>query len=88
MFRYTRAALVSFGLIAVGVGLAVPLLVRWASDGFTFSRDVEPLNHLAVGGSAFAVIGFATFTFTLMLHALSLRGWRRVDVDLADGSQR
>jgi glycosyltransferase involved in cell wall biosynthesis len=86
MFRYTRTALVSFGLIALGIGMAVPLLVRWASDGFTFSRDVEPLNHLAVGGSAFAVIGFATFTFTLVLHALSLRGWRHVDVDLADGS--
>lgn len=85
MFRYTRTALISFGLVLVGMALAVPLIVRWATDGFTFSGKVEPLNHLAVAGCGFAVVGFATFTFTLVLHALSLRGWRKqVAIDLSD----
>lgn len=88
MFPYTRTALISFALVALGVGMAIPLLVRWASDGFTFSEGIEPLNHLAVGGSVLAVVGFATFTFTLVLHAMSLRGWRRVDIDLAEGGHR
>lgn len=83
-FRYTRAAGISFGLMGVGLLLSIPRLVRWISDGFTFTSEVDLLNHLAIFGIELGVFGFSTFTFTLVLHALALRGWRRPDVDLTD----
>lgn len=78
LFRYTRAAVVSFSLLGLGALACVPLVVRWASDGFTFDdSSISPWNHLAVTGLVAAVVGFATFTFTLVLHAITLKGWRR-----------
>ena len=71
-------------MIAIGAIACLPLVVRWAGDGFTFAGNrVSPWNHLAVSGLAVAIIGFATFTFTLVLHAMTLKGWRkRPAVDL------
>ena len=84
LFRYTRAAIAAFSMIAIGAVACLPLIVRWAGDGFTFAGNrVSPWNHLAVSGLAVAIIGFATFTFTLVLHAMTLKGWRkRPAVDL------
>ncbi len=79
IFRYTRASITSFGLIFAGILACVPLAWRWGREGFTFEDTaVSPLNHLAVTGLVSAVIGFATFTFTLVLHAMTLKGWRRL----------
>ena len=74
-FPYNRSVGAAFGLMAVGVGLAVPLTARFLRGGLAFEDDVVPLNHLAVTGLLFGIAGFATFTFTLVLHAAVLPRW-------------
>jgi hypothetical protein len=67
----------SIGLMVVGLGLGVPLAARYVADGLTFKRDVLPWSHLAVVGLLALIAGFATFTFTLVLHAAAQPGIRR-----------
>ena len=71
-FRYTRAASVSMALMALGSLLGLPFLFAYIGNGFDFVEDVTARGHLAVLGLFIAIVGFTTFTFTLMLHALSL----------------
>jgi glycosyltransferase involved in cell wall biosynthesis len=75
-FRYTRAAAVSAVLWLVGLALGAPLIITYLSDGLRLKPGIEPLNHLAVTGLMVSVIGFVTFTFTLVLHASALPRWR------------
>jgi glycosyltransferase involved in cell wall biosynthesis len=78
-FRYTRTAALSFAAMFAGLCLSLPRLVRWISDGFTFTTEVDFLNHLAIFGIELGVVGFTTFTFMLVLHAIGLRNWGRND---------
>jgi hypothetical protein len=55
----------------VGIGLALPLIIRYIEQIPTFSPGVVP-SHLAVTGVMLVVFGFMTFTFTLVLHAVIL----------------
>jgi glycosyltransferase involved in cell wall biosynthesis len=69
VFSYTRSVVLSCLSVAVGAGLALPLIVQYVRSGLRLSGDVFPLNHLAVTGLLFVLAGFMNFTFTLALHA-------------------
>jgi glycosyltransferase involved in cell wall biosynthesis len=69
MFSYTRSVLCSALAVAVGAGLAVPLLSWYIRAGFRLTDDVFPTTHLAVTGLLLVIGGFMNFTFTLALHA-------------------
>jgi glycosyltransferase involved in cell wall biosynthesis len=72
-FRYTRTTLVAFAMFVAGVGLAVPLAVRWITDDFKLPGLLSEINYLAIFGLLLAIASFMTFTFTLVLHALAAR---------------
>ena len=55
---------------AVGALATLPLLVRYASRDFTLTEGDLPVAHLAIAGLTLGIIGFATFAFTLLLHAV------------------
>jgi len=74
-FRYNRAMGASVALVLAGIALAAPLVVRYLQGGLRLSGRVEPWNYLAVTGVLSAIAGFATFTFTLVLHAATLPRW-------------
>lgn len=74
-WRYTRTTLISFAMAIVGVLLMVPYAVMFVEGGFDFNTSPTLQLHLAVVGILFGVAGFATFTFTLMLHAMTLPRW-------------
>ena len=74
VFPYTRTVFGSAGLFAAGVGMAVPLLLRYL-DGLALDR-IDWQNHLAVVGLMAIIGGFVTFTFTLIVHAVALYGRR------------
>jgi TRAP-type C4-dicarboxylate transport system permease small subunit len=67
IFAYTRSALIAFGLVIVGIGLAVPLVVSYFSNDFQLTPATAE-NHLAVTGLALAITGAQVFVFTLLLH--------------------
>jgi glycosyltransferase involved in cell wall biosynthesis len=67
-FPYTRTALIAFGLVLVGIALAMPLLVSYVDNDFKLSSAVSTENHLAVTGLAIAICGAQLFIFTLLLH--------------------
>jgi glycosyltransferase involved in cell wall biosynthesis len=73
VFRYTRAMGVSGGLIAAGLGAAAGLIYRYLSDGLVLPPAHATINHLAVTGVLFMIMGFMTFVFTLLLHATGVR---------------
>ena len=69
MFSYTRSVVLSAAAVAVGAGLAAPLLFWYIRAGFRLTDDVFPTTHLAVTGLLLVIAGFMNFTFTLALHA-------------------
>jgi glycosyltransferase involved in cell wall biosynthesis len=72
LFRYDRAVVVSALLFATGVGLFIPLLVKYFGSGLTLPPSISAINHLAVTGILLIILSFSLFTFTLMIHAAIL----------------
>jgi hypothetical protein len=64
---------VSGGLFAAGLGAAGGLIYRYLSNGLVLPAAHTTINHLAVTGVLFMIMGFMTFVFTLLLHATSVR---------------
>lgn len=73
VFAYTRAVLTSMALFAVGLALFGALVVRFFADGRTLPAASAMINHLGVLGLFLMIVGFSTFSFTLLLHATSVR---------------
>jgi uncharacterized membrane protein YidH (DUF202 family) len=69
VFPYTRTVLIAFGLIVVGVALAIPLVVTYTANDLALERADTIQNHLAVTGLAAAVVGAQLFVSTLVLQA-------------------
>ena len=65
---YTRTVLIALGLVAVGVALAVPLVVTYVDNDFALYRADTLENHLAVTGLGAVVAGGQLFVSTLVLH--------------------
>ena len=55
----------------LGALATLPLLVRYVTRDFTLTKGDLPVAHLAIAGLTLGVTCFATFAFTLLLHALA-----------------
>jgi glycosyltransferase involved in cell wall biosynthesis len=84
LFSYDRTVLAAATAAALGVGLTLPLIVTYFERGLSLPTRVTAIHHLAVTGVLLVIIGFTTFTFTLLLNAAAaLRG----EKEGADGSR-
>jgi glycosyltransferase involved in cell wall biosynthesis len=72
VFPYTRTVLLAFGLGMLGVVLALPLVVTYATSDFALTRADSMQNHLAVTGLAAAIAAAQLFVSTLVLHGTIL----------------
>ena len=61
---YDRGVLCGLALGAVGFALDVSLLVTWLGDGM----QLTAISHLGVFGLQLLILGFQTFTFTLLFQ--------------------
>jgi hypothetical protein len=68
IFPYTRTVLIAFGLVILGIALAIPLVVSYVGNDLTLERADTVENHLAVTGLAAVIAGAQLFVFTLLLH--------------------
>lgn len=72
-FPYNRTFLVSAALTILGVLPNAVLLGIYFAAGFTIPPAAVHVVHFAITGLFLFMLGFLTFTFTLVLHALALR---------------
>jgi hypothetical protein len=72
IFPYTRTVLLAFGLVLLGIALAVPLVVTYIANGLALERPDAVENHLAVTGLAAVISGAQLFVFTLLLHGTAV----------------
>jgi glycosyltransferase involved in cell wall biosynthesis len=77
VFPYTRTVLISWGLVLLGIALAIPLVVTYIANGLALERPDAVENHLAVTGVAAAITGAQLFVFTLLLHGTVVATSRR-----------
>jgi glycosyltransferase involved in cell wall biosynthesis len=75
-FPYTRTVFVSFGLAALGAVLSCVLAVTYLRDDFLLHEGAL-VNNLGVAGLLLLIVGFLTFTFTLLLHSTAVAVRRR-----------
>ena len=68
IFPYTRTVLVAFGLVVLGIALAIPLVASYLANDLALQRADTLENHLAVTGLAGVIAGAQLFVFTLLLH--------------------
>lgn len=76
LFPYNRTIAVAALLFFVGIALVIPLIVDYVGAGLSLTGQVGTVGHLAVTGLMLTMLGFTTFTFTLLLHAFVLFGER------------
>ncbi len=72
-FPYTRTVLASAVLFLAGLALALSLAVHYFRSGLSLGSPSGLVDHLAVTGVLFMILGFSLFCFTLVLHATSVR---------------
>lgn len=75
-FPYTRTVALSAALFVVGLGLCATLVASYVRHNLRLQFD-SPVNYTAVTGLLFMILGFNTFTFTLLLHATAVAVWRK-----------
>jgi glycosyltransferase involved in cell wall biosynthesis len=75
-FPYTRTVAIAAALFMSGFVLAGWLLVYYVRHQFRLPEG-GPANYLGVTGLLFMIVGFATFTFTLLLHSTAVVAWRK-----------
>jgi hypothetical protein len=68
LFPYTRSVLIAFGLVLLGVGLAIPLVVAYLGHSLALTSSDLTQDHLAVTGLVAAIAGVQLFAFVLVLH--------------------
>ena len=78
LFRYTRTVLFSFALFSSGALLVGVLLIEYFVRGHALPGPSSAVDHLAVTGLLFVIMGFSTFCFTLLLHATGVKFGRDV----------
>ena len=71
LFPYNRTVALSAVAFVLGIALVVPLVVEYVREGLALPSELGAVNHLAVLGIMLVILSFATFTFTLLLHALA-----------------
>jgi glycosyltransferase involved in cell wall biosynthesis len=75
-FPYTRTVFLSVGLAALGALLSSALAVTYLRDDFRLHEGAL-VNNLGVAGLLLLIVGFMTFTFTLLLHSTAVAVRRR-----------
>jgi hypothetical protein len=75
-FPYTRSVALSAGLAALGAALSLALAITYLQDDFRLQEDAL-INNLGVAGLLLLIVGFLTFTFTLLLHSTAVAVRRR-----------
>jgi glycosyltransferase involved in cell wall biosynthesis len=73
LFPYTRMVVASVLLFLVGLGLAGALAIYYLTHSFALPSAGAAVDHLGVTGSMFMIMGFQSFTFTLLLYATGVR---------------
>ncbi len=68
-FSYTRTVAVSGLLFALGLAFALNLSVHYFANHFSLP---DTTNNLGITGLLLMIIGFMTFTFTLILHSTAV----------------
>lgn len=82
VFSYTRSVVIAIMLSTVGLGLEIALLADYIDHGGRLPPATALIDHTAVIGLLFLIVGFSLFCFTLLLHATGVRyGLRRVADD-------
>ena len=71
LFPYNRTVALSAVAFLLGIALVAPLVVEYVREGLALPSELGAVNHLAVLGIMLVILSFATFTFTLLLHALA-----------------
>lgn len=72
LFPYTRTVLLSAAVFLAGIGLMTPLAVEYFRRGLELPAEIGTVHHLAVTGILLTIIGFTSFAFTLLFHAIGL----------------
>jgi glycosyltransferase involved in cell wall biosynthesis len=75
-FPYTRTVALAALTFTIGFALCVALAVYYLQHHLALERS-EPVAHLGVFGLLLMILGFMTFTFTLLLHATAVAVWRK-----------
>jgi hypothetical protein len=75
-FPYNRMIALSALLFAAGIGLGGLMTATYLRNGFRLQSG-SVVNNMGVTGILFAVFGFMTFTFTLLLHSTAVAVRRR-----------
>jgi glycosyltransferase involved in cell wall biosynthesis len=75
-FPYTRTVVISAALLGLGAVLSGLLAVTYISNQFRLI-DGARVNNLGVAGLLLLIVGFMTFTFTLLLHSTAVAVRRR-----------
>jgi hypothetical protein len=65
---YNRSMAIAFATMAIGVGLAVPLVVTYLQGDFRLAETDTAANHLALTGLGLFIVGAEFSTFTLVLQ--------------------
>jgi hypothetical protein len=73
VFRYTSTVITSGVIFAAGFALSAAALAHYVTHHFSLPDTTSTLDHLAIAGLLFMIIGFSTFCFTLLLHATEVR---------------
>jgi glycosyltransferase involved in cell wall biosynthesis len=80
LFPYTRTVAIAGGMVFAGIALAIPLIVQYAQSSFSLP-EIGTAGYLAISGITLVILGFTTFTFTLMLHSIALLRTQNVRTD-------
>jgi glycosyltransferase involved in cell wall biosynthesis len=75
-FPYTRTVVLSGALFVVGLALGATLIASYVRHNLRLPID-SPVNYVGVTGLLFMILGFNTFTFTLLLHSTAVAVWRK-----------
>lgn len=70
-YRYTRTVGTAMAGGALGALATLPLIVRYATNDFTLTEGDLRVAHVAIAGLTLGIVCFATFAFTLLLHAVA-----------------
>jgi glycosyltransferase involved in cell wall biosynthesis len=73
VFPYTRSVVIAGCTWIVGIGMEIVLLAWYLSHGRQLPPASSLVDHLAVTGLLFTIVGFSLFCFTLLLHATGVR---------------
>jgi hypothetical protein len=73
---YTRTVVISALVFTFGLALECAMVIFYTRHGFHLEPQAT-MAHLGVLGLLLMMIGFMTFTFTLLLHATGVAIWRK-----------